>query len=204
MGTPLRAWVLLILTAAYFGTLANAPVSTTLLALGHVRLCAAMAVVQSLAALVLSVSLTLLTDLGIYGIAIGMALPMIATHNVWLFVAGYRSVGGHTLTAARSTVVRWVAGAILFAIPCLLISRLIPQGGWLLFWLKVAIVSALYLPIGLFVVLQKSEGIRLVQLFLTIRPFRKAEVAVQPDGPTTDGADALPLLATGGEMGSPQ
>jgi len=66
------------------------------------------------------------------------------------------------LVALRSTVLRWVAGAILFAIPCLAISHVIPHGGWLLFWLKVGIVSPLYVPIGLFVVLQPSESLALL------------------------------------------
>ena len=163
------AWVLLILTVARFGALANEPVGTTLLALGHVRLCAAMTVVQSLAALALSVGLVLMTNLGIYGIAIGTALPMIATHNLWLFVAGYRSVGGHLWAAARSTVLRWAGGAVLFAIPCLSISHVIPQSGWLSFWLKVAIVSIIYLPIGLFIVLLKEERMQILRQVERIR-----------------------------------
>ena len=73
-GYAASAWVLLILTAANFGRLANGPVSTALVGLGHVRLWAAMSVVQSLATLVLSVGLVLLTNLGIYGIALGRGL----------------------------------------------------------------------------------------------------------------------------------
>jgi hypothetical protein len=52
---------------------------------------------------------------------------------------------------------------MLFAVPCLLISHLIPHGGWLLFWLKVGIASAIYVPIGLFVVLRRDEGMRIVK-----------------------------------------
>jgi len=187
------ARVLLILTSAYFGSLANAPVSTTLLALGRVRLWAAMNAVQSLAALVLSVGLVLLTDLGIYGIAIGTALPLILTQNIWLFIVGYREVGGRLLAAARATVLRWVAGAVLFAIPCLLISHAIPHGGWVLFWCKVGIVSALYVPIGLFVVMEREEGYRVLSMFglhrlmLRCLPARdRAAGQITPDSPAKE------------------
>jgi O-antigen/teichoic acid export membrane protein len=162
-GYTASARVLTILAAARLGMLANEPVGMTLLALGHVRFCATMTAVQSFFALVVSVGLVLFTDLGIYGVAIGTALSTIATHNVWLFVAGYRKVGGHLLEAARATALRWVIGACVFAIPCLVVSRELPNGGWLLFWLKVGIVSVIYVPIGLFVVLQRDEGTQIVR-----------------------------------------
>jgi hypothetical protein len=133
-----------------------------LIALGHVRLCAAMTAVQSFATLIISVSLVLFTDLGIYGVALGAALPMIVTSNVWMFAAGYHSVGGHSWAAARSTVLRWVAASLLFAIPCILVSWQLPHGGWLLFWLKVVVVSIIYVPIGLFVVLLKEERVEVL------------------------------------------
>ena len=158
-GYAASAWVLLILTTAYFGSLANGPVSTTLLALGHVRLCAAMTAVQSFATLALSVALVLLTDWGIYGVAIGTVLPMIVTDNVWLFIAGYGKVGGHPLAAARATALRWAVGAILFADPLPVdltrdsarrMASVLAEG---------RIVSFLYVPIGVFIVLRKEEGL---------------------------------------------
>ena len=161
-GYAASAWVLLILTTAQFGGLANGPVGMTLVGLGHIRLWAIIVAVQSLTTLLLSVGLVLLTDLGIYGIAIGTALPVIVTHNVWIFIAGYRKVHASPLAAAKSTVLRWGAGAIVFAPLCLLISHVIPHGGWILFWLKVGIVSVLYVPIGLFLVLQSDESLAIL------------------------------------------
>jgi O-antigen/teichoic acid export membrane protein len=175
------AWVLLILTTAQFGRLANGPLATALIALGHVRLWATMNAVQSLAALVLSVGLVLLTDLGIFGIALGTALPMIAMNNVWLFIVGYRKIGANLLAAFRSTDERWVMGSILFAVPCLAISHAIPHGGWGLFWLKVGIVSVLYVPIGLFVVLNKSERISILRQVGVGRSWIRRSMAVDRD-----------------------
>jgi len=189
-GYAASAWVLCILTTAQFGHLANRPVSMTVVALGHVRLWAAMATVQSLAALVLSVSLVLLTDLGIYGIAIGTVLPVILLHNVWLFIAGYRMVGVSPLAAVRSTVFRWVAGSLLFAVPCLLISFVIPQGGWSLFWLKVGIVSVMYVPVGLFVVLERSESLAIFARVRSWRPW-DAKIAAEEVDCLTDGVSRL-------------
>ena len=62
-------------------------------------------------------------------------LPVRNTYNVWMFIIGCRKVGRNPLTEYKSTTLRWVAGAILFAVPCLLVSHVIPQGGWVLFWL---------------------------------------------------------------------
>jgi|WetSurMetagenome_2_1015567.scaffolds.fasta_scaffold23508_2 O-antigen/teichoic acid export membrane protein len=154
--TP-SAWVLLILTMSQFGLLANGLVGMTVTALGHVRLWSAICVVQSLAALVLSVGFVLITDWGIYGIAIGTTLPLVLTSNIWAFSIGYRKVGASPVAAARSITLRWVTGSILFAVPCILIAYLIPSGGWGLFWLKVGILAIVYIPIGLFTVLQRSE-----------------------------------------------
>jgi len=170
-GYTASAWVLLILATAQFGGLANGPVSMTLAALGHIRLWAAICAVQSLAALALSVCLVLLTDWGIYGIAVGTALPLIVTSNLWLFIVGYRKVSGNPLAAARSTTLRWVVGAILFAVPCLLLSHVIPHGGWAWFWLKAGILSVVYLPIGLFVVLQRSESLAILARVKSWRPW---------------------------------
>jgi O-antigen/teichoic acid export membrane protein len=178
-GYTASAWVLLILATSQFGRLANRPISETLIALGRIRLWASMAAVESLAALVCSVSLVLLTDLGIYGIAIGTAVPVIVTYNIWLFIVGYRTVGASPLAVARSTTLRWVVGAILFAIPCLLISHVIPHGGWLLFWLKVGIVCVLYVPIGLFVVLQQSESLATLTRAKSWRPWNAKAPAME-------------------------
>jgi hypothetical protein len=178
-GYTASAWVLLILATGQFGGLANSTVNMTLAAMGHVRLWATMYSVQSLATLVLSVGLVLLTDWGIYGIAVGTALPMIVTLNFWVFIVGYRKVGGSALAAARSTTLRWVAGAILFAIPCLLISHVIPAGGWARFWLKAGILSVVYLPIGLFVVLQRSESLVILACAKSWRPWGAKAPAVQ-------------------------
>jgi O-antigen/teichoic acid export membrane protein len=178
-GYSASAWVLLILSTAYLGGMANAPVVTTLAALGHIRLVAAMSAVQSLTALILSVGLVLLTDLGIYGIALGMALPSIVTNNLWLFTVGYRKVGGSPLAAARSITLRWVAGAVLFAVPCLLVSHLIPAGGWGRFWLKAGILGIVYVPIGLFVVLKWSESLPLLARARSWRPWVAKAPAVE-------------------------
>jgi O-antigen/teichoic acid export membrane protein len=161
-GYRASAWVLLILSASQFGRLANRPISEALIGLGYIRLWASMAAVQSLAALVCSVGLVLLTDWGIYGIAVGTAVPVIATYNVWLFIVGYRKVGASPWAVTKSTTVRWMIASVLFAVPCLLVSRFIPHGGWLLLWLKVGIVCVLYLPIGLFVVLQQGESLAIL------------------------------------------
>jgi O-antigen/teichoic acid export membrane protein len=157
------AWILLILTTARFGALATEPIGTVLLALGDVKLCTLMNALPSFVALAISVGLVLFTDLGVYGVAIGAALPMILTHNVWLFIVGYRKLGGRLGEAVRSTTLRWATGAIVFAVPCLLVSHLIPHGGWLVFWLKVGIVSIVYLPIGSLLVLQQDESLRIVR-----------------------------------------
>lgn len=156
-GYTASAWVLIILTSAYFGTLANGPIAAVLIATGRVRLCAVMVMVQSLAALALSVGVTSLTHLGIYGVAIGTVLPLIIIQNVWLFISGCKVVGLSPLVAARSTVLRWAGASVVFAIPCVLVSHVIPHGGWMLFWLKVGIVSVVYLPIGLSVVFEPTE-----------------------------------------------
>ena len=178
-GYSASAWVLLILATAQFGRLAIGPVSMTLVALGHVRLWAAMSAVQSLAALVLSVGLVLLTHWGIYGIAVGTVLPVIVTYNFWMFIVGYRKVGGSPLAAARSTTLRWITGAILFAVPCLLIPHVIPPGGWFWFWLKVGILCTLYVPIGMFVVLQRSESLAILARAKSWRPWGAKAPAVQ-------------------------
>jgi hypothetical protein len=130
-----------------------------------------MAAMESLVALVLQVGLVLLTDLGIYGIAIGTALPTIVVSNLWLFIVTYRKVGASPLAAAKSTTLRWVAGSILFAVPCVLVSFAIPHGSWLLFWLKVGIVSILYLPIGLFVVLRPGESLTILARMKSLLPW---------------------------------
>jgi hypothetical protein len=51
-----------------------------------------------------------------------------------------------------------VAGA-LFAGLCMGIRALLPDGGWLWFWVKVGILAALYAPIGLLVTLNRDEGV---------------------------------------------
>jgi O-antigen/teichoic acid export membrane protein len=179
-GYEASAWVLLILATAQFGNLANVPVGTAVVGLGHVRLWATICIVQSAAALTLSVGLVLFTGLGIYGIAIGSALSLIFSYNVWAFTVGYRLVGASPLAALRLTTLRWVAGAVLYAIPCLVVSWAIPSGGWGWFWLKVGILAVAYVPIGLLVVLQRSESQAILARVKEQAPWRPKAAANAP------------------------
>jgi O-antigen/teichoic acid export membrane protein len=178
-GYTASAWVLLILAIARLSRLANDPVGVTLASLGHIRLCAVIGAVQSFVALGLSVGLVLFTDWNIFGIAIGTAISVVITNNVWLFIVGYRKMGGSPLAAARSTTLRWVAGAILYAGLCLLVAHALPAGGWGWFWLKMGILAVVYIPIGLFVVLKGSESLPLLARARSWRPWVAKAPAVQ-------------------------
>jgi O-antigen/teichoic acid export membrane protein len=151
------AWVLLLLAIPAFCDVANRPLVILMSGLGHIRLLAVMSATQAVFSLGLAVSLVL-AGLGIRGVAWGAVMPGVAV-QVWLFVAVTRRMGGGAWPFFRATALRWMVAGALFAGLCMGTRALLPQGGWPWFWAKVAILAALYAPIGLLVTLNRDDGV---------------------------------------------
>jgi O-antigen/teichoic acid export membrane protein len=151
------AWILLLLAIPAFCDVANRPLGAAFMGLGHVRLLAVMAATHAVSNLCLAVCLVL-AGLGIRGVALGAVVPGVAV-PVWFFVVATSRMRGGVWTFFRATVLRWMVAGALFAGLCMGIRALLPEGGWLWFWIKVGILAALYAPIGLLVTLNRDEGV---------------------------------------------
>jgi len=151
------AWVLLLLAIPAFCDVANRPLMMVMSGLGHVRFLAVISATQAVLSLGLAVSLVF-AGLGIRGVAWAAVVPGIAV-KAWLFATATRRMGGGAWPFFRATALRWMVAGVLFAGLCMGTSTLLPQGGWLWFWAKVALLSVLYAPLGLLVTLHRDEGI---------------------------------------------
>jgi len=144
------AWILFILTIPQFGALATRTCGSALVALGRVRFLALTALGEGVANLIASVAFVTLARLGIYGVALGTVVAMMANVTVQPIYT-CRKIGLPLRNFAQKTTFRWVASALAFAALCVAAIHMLPPDGWGAFWLKVGVLSVCYVPIGLFV-----------------------------------------------------
>ena len=151
------AWILFILTISQFGALATRTCGSVLVGLGHVRFLGFMGMAEAGANLVGSVIFVLLLGWGIYGVALGTVIPMVVFNNFVQPIYTCRLLGMDARAYARDTVLRWGLAGLAFAAMCLLAQTLLPQNNWATFWFRVGLLSALYIPLGMFTILGRGE-----------------------------------------------
>ena len=147
------ATVLVLVAVAQFGNAANMSCGTILNAMGFVPLLAAMAALEAGLNLGLSVVLVKYFGMGIVGVAIGMMAPSLAMTGVVLLVVACRRTGIALGRYLGATFVRWGAATAVLLPATLLISRAIGEHGWRGFWIKAALMLAMYVPLGVGLVL---------------------------------------------------
>ncbi len=152
-GYEKSATVLVLVAVAQFGNAANMSCGTILNAMGFVRLLAAMAALEAGLNLGLSVVLVKYFGMGIVGVAIGMMAPSLAMTGVVLLVVACRRTGIALGRYLGATFVRWGAATAVLLPATLLISRAIGEHGWRGFWIKAALMLAMYVPLGVGLVL---------------------------------------------------
>jgi O-antigen/teichoic acid export membrane protein len=111
-------WPLYALAVAGIVLVSQQPLGSLLMGTGHNRLVAAACIVESLANLGLSI--LLIQRFGLFGVALGTMIPVVAVNLFWLMPAGCRSIGlpyGQFLHAvtqyvwfplAASTTIGWL------------------------------------------------------------------------------------------------
>jgi O-antigen/teichoic acid export membrane protein len=152
-GYETSADILRILAVAQLGLLANRACGAVLWGLGSLRLLAVITLLEAIANLTLSVIFTAPMGLGVRGIALGTAVPMIIIG--WIVIPFYacQKIEFSVLEYLRLTAARWIPASALLVGVISIVNRLMSANTWLQFALIVAVVIALYLPIGWFFML---------------------------------------------------
>jgi O-antigen/teichoic acid export membrane protein len=151
------ASVLSVLAISQLMNIASFSCWTTLMGRGNVKFLAIASITEGLLSVCLSVLLVVKFHLGVVGVALGSAIPMVALTRVIVPVYCCRIFQIPVFEFARETLFRWLPAALLFSAPCFLASRIAIPPSWTLFMLKAGILSVVYLPIGFFLVLSKQE-----------------------------------------------
>ncbi len=167
-------WIVLILAISRFGHLANQSAGACLWGLGHVKTISKVSIAAAVCNLCLSIFFVMVMKWGIYGVALGTLLPMLAQDMVFMPIFACQKTRMKLTTYLRLTYLRWFVASIMFVCLCLGIHALVPTVGWSSFWLKVFVLGLLYVPIGLLVILGKDQTIKISQKTISILFRRRA------------------------------
>ena len=156
-GFAASGWVLLILVFDQLSGTLRWGSSQSLNALGFVRLTALVAVAE--AALNLACSVLFVTALGwgIYGVAAGTAGPGILFGGTLTVLYSRSRMRLPVGTFARQILLPAGVAGGAFAVPCLAAIGMIDIDSWARLIGTVAVLAAIYVPIGLFVFLSGAE-----------------------------------------------
>jgi O-antigen/teichoic acid export membrane protein len=155
-GYEASATILIILAIPQFGLLASRGCGAVLWGLGCVQLLAVITIAEAVINVALSVFFSVGMGMGIYGIALGTAIPMVITG--WILIPFYacRKMEFGMLKYLRLTGARWLpATAVLFGAAWTL-KIFIDLSTWGHFALAVILICLVYLPIGWFFMLRPS------------------------------------------------
>jgi O-antigen/teichoic acid export membrane protein len=156
-GYEASADILLILAVAQSGLLANRGCGAVLWGLGSMRVLAIMTLSEAIANLTLSIMFAAPMGFGIRGIALGTAIPMIVIG--WLVIPYFacQKIQLSLLEYLRLTAARWIPASVLLMGIVAILNRFIDTTTWLQFTALVALVIAIYLPIGWFLMLRPNR-----------------------------------------------
>lgn len=168
------ASVLSLLAISQFGNIASFSCWITLMGMGRVKFLGFVAFVEGILNLFLSIMLVTVFHLGIVGVALGTLIPMVGLTRVLVPIYTCRILQMKISEFARATVLRWLTATLLFALPCFFASNVWSSPSWPGFFVKVAILVIIYLPIGFCVLLTKEERKGLVNYLKKRNEFKLA------------------------------
>ena len=146
-----------ILAAAHIAALTAKPSRMTLHALGDVRFVGVTVMVEAALNLGLSVLFVAAFGWGLYGVALGTLVPMVAVTGVVIPARACRCLQLDALEFVRSTAARWVAAALLFAVVCAAIDTAACAASFPAFFAAAGAAAAAYVPIGFLLILTPGE-----------------------------------------------
>ena len=150
------AVVLSILSIAQFWAIPSEPARAVLQGIGQVRKTASVMILEAVTNVALTLLLVKGFAMGIVGVALGTAVPMILLEGVVLPHLTCVAVALPARSYVRQIVARWLAAAALLLPAAWLVARF-DWSGWMGFAAKVAIVAGVYLPVGWFLMLGREE-----------------------------------------------
>lgn len=154
--------VMLILAVAHLMPLyCRAPIMA-LWGMGHVKVLAAVAVVEAVINLGLSVVFVVSMGWGINGVALGTLFPMLFITTIFCTIYCCKKIELSLLMFLTRTLPGPAAAGAVFAAMCIAIRHYFPPTIWSSFWMDVTVVTVVYLPIGLVAIFGPSEGKRLL------------------------------------------
>ena len=186
-----------IISVGILCTVGTFHLCNVLIALGEVKMLTVFSSLEAAANLGLSIALLATTHLGIVAVALGFFIPMMLVTGVLQPIYVCRRTKFPVASYVRLAVVRWVIGAFIFLIPCLLAYAFFPCKTWISFGLKVLALGILYLPIGYWVLLGPTERRQLLGL-LRIGSLLRAPQPVRAT-PSEGAGEAVSAAATTGE-----
>ena len=163
------ATVMALLAASKLSTIFVGGSEWVLNAAGRVRIPAALAVLEAVINLALSILFVLVMDWGLAGIALGTLSGRLL---VGTFIAPWfccRTIG---LSFVKHSVhfggLELVAGVVLAGI-CLCVRHLIADNSWVAFFLQIALVTILYVPVAYWLLISSADRRRVCDVFASWR-----------------------------------
>jgi O-antigen/teichoic acid export membrane protein len=149
MGMPYRnaGWIIRILAVGHVALLASRSIGAALWGAGEVKVLAAATAIEAASNLTCSVLFVTVAGWGIYGIAVGTALPMAIHTGVFLPLFASRRIG-LSLRSLWKIIGRWVTSGIGFGLIGLVLLRVSPVHTWVDFIRTCLALVLMYVPIG--------------------------------------------------------
>jgi peptidoglycan biosynthesis protein MviN/MurJ (putative lipid II flippase) len=126
--------------------------------MGYVKMMAMISAVEAALNLCLSVALVKFFNMGIYGIAVGTAVPCLVMTGLVLLIQACRRTGVGAPFFLQATTLRWVLASGLLLPLGWLICHYVHEAGWGMFWVRACLMVLCYLPIGLLLVLGPAQS----------------------------------------------
>ena len=169
------AVVLSLLTVSQFWAIPSEPARSVLQGIGQVRRSAGVMILEAVANILLTLVLVMGFGMGLVGVALGTAIPMIVLEGLVLPWVACSAISFPIRRYVTQIAARWLAGALLLLPLAWLVARF-EWSGWAGFAAKVSIVAIAYAPIGWFVILGPEERamVNLQQRLTAARGFAKS------------------------------
>jgi len=154
--------LLAILGVGHLFACSSLQCGVVLIAAAKVRFMASIVLVQAAASLGLIVILVALGHMGLLGVALGTAAPMVLFSGILISMVGIGHMRMRWTQFARQTAAHWIPAAALFLAACFGLAYGIAFATWGWFFAKVTCACLVYVPIAWFIILPPEHRKRLL------------------------------------------
>jgi O-antigen/teichoic acid export membrane protein len=146
-----------ILGIGYLASSAGLQCGAVLIGAARVRSVAVIMLTE--AGLNLGITVLLLTaaHMGLKGVALGAAVPTVLCSGILMSLVGIRQIGMGFAQFARQTAAYWIPASVLLWLVCFGLTQTLGSLSWAWFSVKVAVASAVYIPVAWFVILPPAQ-----------------------------------------------